>query len=183
MKKHAWLIIIVFAVCIVGIMVIRTSKEAFSNNNNNDNSSVSVDMPLTSTTTCNNFCGPTAKCAMTGTQCSSDPDCSGCSIPSSSNLSSSKEVVGDNDAGKMSSGVGLNYSTLTSGYGTREKRIKGRNEKPPQANFGANTWRHSFNEGQKLYLQRYDANDHTHYPLMYSVTGEFSGHGPRPANY
>ena len=37
-----------------------------------------VNLPLNTTTTCQNFCGPTARCAITGHQCSSDADCPGC---------------------------------------------------------------------------------------------------------
>ena len=38
----------------------------------------SVDLPLTTTYSCKNFCGPPARCSITGQQCTSDIDCPGC---------------------------------------------------------------------------------------------------------
>jgi hypothetical protein len=37
-----------------------------------------VNLPLTDTYSCQNFCGPTARCSVTGQQCSADIDCPGC---------------------------------------------------------------------------------------------------------
>ena len=37
-----------------------------------------VDLPLTTSYSCTNFCGPTARCSITGQQCSADIDCPGC---------------------------------------------------------------------------------------------------------
>lgn len=37
-----------------------------------------VNLPLTTTYSCTNFCGPTARCSITGQQCSADIDCPGC---------------------------------------------------------------------------------------------------------
>jgi hypothetical protein len=48
----------------------------------NQNYSHSVDLPLTTTYSCKNFCGPTSKCAITGEQCFIDADCKGCTIES-----------------------------------------------------------------------------------------------------
>ena len=146
-----------------------------------------VNLPLNTTYTCQNFCGPTARCAITGQQCLSDTDCPGCQ-PYSPPLPKTKDCIpGNNDAGKLTSGVTPTYSLLTSGYGTRERVItKDLYSKPSQANFGYNTWRQSFNEEQELFNKRYKPNQlqfMPNYPQMYSITGEFTGDGPLPSNY
>ena len=38
----------------------------------------SVDLPLTTKYSCQNFCGPTGRCAITGQQCFTDIDCPAC---------------------------------------------------------------------------------------------------------
>jgi len=58
--------------------------------------------------------------------------------------------------------------------------------KPAQANFGVNTWRTSFDEGEALFNKRYKPNQLKYmpkYPPMYSATGEFIGDGPLPSNF
>lgn len=146
-----------------------------------------VNLPLNTTYSCQNFCGPTARCAITGQQCLSDTDCPGCQ-PYSPPLPNTKDCIpGNNDAGKLTSGVTPTYSPLTSGYGTRERIItKDLYSKQSQANFGYNTWRQSFNEEQELFNKRYKPNQlqfMPNYPQMYSITGEFTGDGPLPSNY
>ena len=146
-----------------------------------------VNLPLNTTYSCQNFCGPTARCAITGQQCLSDTDCPGCQ-PYSPPLPKTKDCIpGNNDAGKLTSGVTPTYSPLTSGYGTRERIItKDLYSKPSQANFGYNTWRQSFNEEKELFNKRYKPNQlqfMPNYPQMYSITGEFTGDGPLPSNY
>jgi len=163
--------------------------ECFTNGSVQEDSKTShtVNLPLNTTYTCQNFCGPTARCAITGQQCLSDTDCPGCQ-PYSPPLSKTKDCIpGNNDAGKLTSGVTPTYSPLTSGYGTRERVItKNLYSKPSQANFGYNTWRQSFNEEQELFNKRYKPNQlqfMPNYPQMYSITGEFTGDGPLPSNY
>ena len=146
-----------------------------------------VDLPLTTKYSCQNFCGPTARCAITGQQCFTDIDCPGCQ-PYSPPLSKTNGCIpGNDDAGKLTVGVTPTYSPLTTGYGTREKVItKNMYARPPQANFGYDTWGNSFNEGQKLFNKRYKPNQLQYmpnYPPMYSITGEFIGDGPLPSNY
>jgi hypothetical protein len=147
----------------------------------------SVDLPLTTTYTCNNFCGPQARCAITNQQCSADIDCPGCQ-PYSPPLKFSKGCIpGNDDAGKLTVGVTPTYSSLTTGYGTKERIItKNFYSQPLQANFGYDTWGQTFNEGQKLFNKRYKPNQLEYmpnYPTMYSLTGEFVGDGPLPSNY
>lgn len=163
--------------------------ECFTNGPVQEDSKTShtVNLPLNTTYTCQNFCGPTARCAITGQQCLSDIDCPGCQ-PYSPPLPKTKDCIpGNNDAGKLTSGVTPTYSPLTSGYGTRERVItKDLYSKPSQANFGYNTWRQSFNEEQELFNKRYKPNQlqfMPNYPQMYSITGEFTGDGPLPSNY
>jgi hypothetical protein len=164
--------------------------ECFTGNNIPESSKTShtVDLPLNKTYSCKNFCGPTSRCYITGQQCFTDIDCPGCQ-PYSPPLkkSSSKNIPGNNDAGKLTLGVTPDYSPLTSGFGTKERIItKDLYGKPAQANFGYDTWGASFNEGQQLFNQRYKPNQLPYmpkYPPMYSITGEFIGDGPLPSNY
>ena len=148
----------------------------------------SVDLPLTTTYSCKNFCGPTSRCSITGQQCLSDIDCPGCQ-PYVPPLPPSKIdcVRGDNDAGKLTVGVTPTYSPLTYGYGTRERIITDDlYGKPAQPNFGVNTWINAFNESEELFNKRYKPQDLQYmpkYPPMYSITGDFLGDGPLPSNY
>ena len=104
-----------------------------------------VDLPLTTTYSCKNFCGPTSRCSITGQQCLADIDCPGCQPYSPS-------VPGDNDAGKLTLGATPQYSSLTSGYGTQELEITtNMYSKPAQPNFGVDTWSDEFNEDKKLH--------------------------------
>lgn len=160
--------------------------ECFSNQENSSTSHT-VNLPLNTTYSCQNFCGPTARCAITGQQCFTDVDCPGCQ-PYSPPLPKTKDCIpGNDDAGKLTVGVTPTYSPLTTGFGTREKIItKDMNSRPAQPNFGVNTWQQSFNEGQELFNKRYKPNQLQYmpnYPPMYSITGEFIGDGPLPSNY
>jgi hypothetical protein len=152
------------------------------------NISHTVDLPLTTKNSCQNFCGPNARCAITGQQCFTDIDCSGCQSSSSPSQSNTPDCIpGDNNAGKLTVGVTPSYSPLTSGYGTRERIITNDlYSKAPEANFGVDTWSDSFDETQQLFDRRYKPNQlqfMPNYPEMYSITGHFSTDGPLPANY
>ena len=150
-----------------------------------------VNLPLTTTYTCNNFCGPTARCSVTGHQCSADTDCPGCQRIQSGNNTvytqqSTANVPGDNDAGKLTLGVTPQYSSLTSGYGTHETIITNNmGSKPAAPNFGVNTWLGEYNEGRSLFDKRYKPNNlqfMPNYKQRYSLTGEFMDDGPFPSN-
>jgi hypothetical protein len=168
----------------------------YSRENITDKTTHTVDLPLNTRYSCKNFCGPTARCAITGQQCLADIDCPGCQPYLPPVLSKSKTnpfsktqecIPGTNDSGKLTVGVTPNYSPLTSGYGTREKIITDdMYAQPPQPNFGVDTWGKSFNESQELFNRRYKPNQlqfMPNYPPMYSITGEFIGDGPLPSNY
>lgn len=156
--------------------------ECFSNK-----TSHTVDLPLTTTYSCKNFCNPSSRCAVTGQQCFTDIDCPGCQpyVPPL-NKDQSNNVPGNDDAGKLTWGVTPQYSSLTSGYGTREKIITDNVfSKPSDPNFGVNTWKSEYNEELKLFDQRYKPNKLPYmpqYPERYSLSGEFIEDGPLPSN-
>lgn len=144
----------------------------------------SVDLPLTTTYTCNNFCSPTARCAMTGQQCLADADCPGCQKGSPNARASSAPVPGANDGGKMTVGVTPQYSTLTSGYGTHQRIIS--NDPPAQANFGPKVWLPGYQEEKAMFDKRYQPGPiqfMPSYPSRDTATGEFVDDGPLAANY
>jgi hypothetical protein len=145
-----------------------------------------VNLPLTTRYSCSNFCGPTARCSISGQQCTADIDCPGC-LPYSPPLSSLKtNIRGENDAGKLTVGETPTYSTLTTDIGTQAKLFyKNQFKKPPQANFGIDTWRNKFNIGEKLYKKRYECEKYPFkmkYPNRYSDTGLFIEDGPLASN-
>lgn len=161
--------------------------ECFENSQTSSQTSHTVNLPLNTTYSCQNFCGPAARCALTGQQCLADTDCSGCQ-PYSPPLTKTADCIpGNDDAGKLTVGVTPTYSPLTTGYGTKERIItKDMYSKPSQANLGYDTWGQSFNETQDLFNKRYKPNQLQYmpnYPPMYSITGEFIGDGPLPSNY
>ena len=150
-----------------------------------------VNLPLTTTYSCKNFCGPTARCSITGQQCSADIDCPGCQpysppLSKAKNIYSGDSVPGDNDAGKLTFGITPQYSPLTSGYGTRERVITSNMySKPAVANFGVDIWTRKFNEDKKLFDQRYKPTQGKYmpdYPKRYTLTGEFIEDGPYASN-
>lgn len=150
-----------------------------------------VDMPLTTTSSCSNFCGPTSRCAKTGEQCFTDIDCPGCQ-PKTKGQNSSKNtnntnIVGDNAAGKLTFSLTPQYSTLTTDMGTRAMTFLGKDfSKTPSPTFGINTWRDDFDGEQKLFNKRYKPPDSLQYmpsyPQRYSVTGDFIEDGPLASN-
>ena len=146
-----------------------------------------VNLPLTTTYSCTNYCGPTAKCAVTGEQCFTDVDCKGCQPDTPSQKKKPEYIDGNDDAGKLTVGVTPTYSSLTAGFGTKERIVtKDMYSRPSQANFGIDTWGNAFNEGQTLFNKRYKSHQlkfMPKYPQMYTMTGEFITDGPLPSNY
>ena len=172
--------------------------EQFSNNfgNVSGNTNHRVDLPLTTTYSCNNFCGPTSICSITGQQCLTDVDCSGCNPESdpisynygstSTSTSTSTSILGDNDAGKLTFGSTSPYSPLTSGYGTKQRVITSNMySKPITPNFGTNNWSVAFKETDSLFNKRYKPEKlkfMPNYPERYSLTGDFIVDGPFASN-
>lgn len=183
----------IFLFVLILFAVLNVKIEGFNLPENSDTSHT-VDLPLNTTQSCKNFCGPTARCSITGQQCFTDKDCPGCQNMNNSNSNSnsnnlndiswSKGVPGDNDAGK-SVGMAPSYSSLTSGYGTQELVIS--NAPPIKANFGVDNWSKSANSSQELYDKRYKPPSQMefmpNYKSTYGVTGIFSNDGPLPSNY
>jgi hypothetical protein len=147
-----------------------------------------VNLPLTTRYSCNNFCGPTARCSITGQQCFTDIDCPGCQPydPPSKNINESTSVPGNDGAGKLTWGMTPQYSPLTTGYGTQEKIITDNMfSKPYMPNFGINTWLTRFNKERKIFNRRYKPPRISYtpdYPKRYSLTGEFIENGPLASN-
>ena len=162
--------------------------ECFTSGENSNATSYTVNLPLTTTYSCKNFCGPTARCSITGQQCFADIDCPGCQpySPPLSKKFKSQCIPGDNDAGKLTLGVTPTYSPLTSGYGTKETIITSNMySKPGIPDFGVNTWLSEFNEEQQLFNKRYKPYQLKYMPNYqgrYSLTGEFIEDGPFPSN-
>jgi hypothetical protein len=147
-----------------------------------------VNLPLTTTYSCKNFCGPTARCSITGQQCFTDIDCPGCQ-PYSPPLPKDAGacISGDDDAGKLTLGVTPQYSSLTVGYGTKAKIVT--NDvfsQPPQANLGVDTWTSTSNQVLGLYDERYKPPSSLKYMPdysgRYSLTGSFIDDGPIASN-
>ena len=159
--------------------------ETFTNN-----TSHTVDLPLTNTYSCTNFCGPTARCAITGHQCFADTDCPGCqqnTTDMSNNQVTNTVIPGENDAGKLTWGVTPQYSTLTTDIGTQAKLItKDKFSKPVKPNFGIDTWKSSFDQSKQLFDERYKPPNNIQfmptYPNRYSLSGVFIEEGPIASN-
>jgi hypothetical protein len=182
-------IITIFLLYFIFKMIHYLSSEGYIiecfTNTDYSKTSHTVDLPLTNTYNCSNFCNPLSRCAITGQQCFTDIDCPGCQPLNSNSKNKTTDCVpGYNDAGKLTVGVTPQYSSLTTGYGTQKTIIS--ENTPAQPNFGVNTWRSSFNDGQLLFNKRYKPNQLLYmpnYPSQYSMTGEFLGDGPLPSNY
>ena len=186
-----WIFIIVVLIYLVFKMIHSLSAQGYIvecfTNQESSNTSHTVDLPLTNSVSCQNFCGPTSRCAITGQQCFTDIDCPGCQPSTPFQKKTGGCIPGDNDAGKLTVGVTPQYSSLTSGYGTQKAIITDKlYGKPLKPNFGVDTWRASFDAAQNLFNRRYKPNQLQYmpnYPPMYSATGEFIGDGPLPSNY
>jgi hypothetical protein len=170
------------------------SFQQLNNSSLNNSRSHSVDLPLTTTYSCSNFCGPKSTCAKTGQQCFTDVDCPGCQ-PLSKNYNyyitqtnqNENTIVGDNAAGKLTFGQTPQYSDLTSDIGTKALPFLDKEfSKTLTPTFGVNTWRSSFDAEQKLFDKRYkppsNLENMPSYSPRYSVTGDFIENGPLASN-
>jgi hypothetical protein len=163
-------------------------KECFVQERNNGSTSHTVDLPLTSKYSCRNFCGPSSRC-ITGQQCFADIDCPGCqpNLPPINN-NHSTNVIGNNEAGKLTWGQTPQYSSLTSNELVDNSTIIYNTNSPaPQANFGINTWASSAKQGQLLFDERYQPPNNLQfmpkYKKRYELLGDFITDGPLPSNY
>jgi len=145
-----------------------------------------VDLPLTTTTSCQNMCGPNNRCSLTGEQCSSDIDCYGCN-PYTKQLKpdNSQLLRGENDAGKLTTEENPTCSSLTTDIGTQAKLINSPNTPPPEYFKGVNTWKTTYEAGKQLFDKRYNPSAQSfmpNYPERKSLSGEFEYNGPLAAN-
>ena len=145
-----------------------------------------VDLPLTTTYSCTNMCGPMARCYKTGHQCTSDIDCPGCQPYVPPLISSNKNIPGDNDAGKLTFGATPRYSELTTDIGTHARVItKDKFAKPPAPDLGINTWIDKFNKDTKQFDSIFKPPQLEYMPTYdkrYSLSGEFIDDGPLASN-
>jgi hypothetical protein len=145
-----------------------------------------VNLPLTTTYSCKNMCGPQSRCAITGHQCTSDIDCPGCQPYVPPLKSSNKDVPGDNDAGKMTFGQTPRYSVLTTDIGTQARLITNNKfSKPSSPYFGINTWIDDFKKQNKEFDEKFKPPQLEYMPKYdnrYSLSGEFIDNGPLASN-
>lgn len=152
----------------------------------------SVDLPINTTTSCKNMCGPNAQCSITREQCTSDVDCYGCQPPPPVIYNNnSKPVIGDNDAGKLTFNQTPQYSVLTTDIGTEAAYFNGPKAKVPQPYLGIDKWTTPANIGMQYFYKAYNYQYITEpdkfinlpkYPVHESATGLFLDIGPLPSN-
>jgi hypothetical protein len=147
-----------------------------------------VNLPINTSFSCKNMCGPLARCSITGEQCTSDVDCFGC-VPKINKKKqiNTENVLGVDESGKLTMGVTPTYSTLTTDIGTRASLInKDTNEKPPEYNLGVDLWKSSFDNDYKLFNKRYkppgNLTYEPNYPNRFTMSGEFMDDGPLASN-
>jgi len=189
--KFIVLIVLLLAFVFSLFCVIFQNKEGYDNISDNFNyinslqKTHDVDLPINTTTTCENKCGPPNRCSITGEQCSSDLDCYGCLPPSKNVNLLSMGPPGYYDAGKTTDGQTPTYSVLTTDIATETATIS---DKPPVSYFqGVNTWKKSFDTGNALYQERYNPSIAfqqfvPRYPVRPTLSGEFLDNGPPAAN-
>lgn len=159
-----------------------------SNTKEDDRTTHTVSMPLNTTFTCKNMCGPPNRCSITGQQCMADIDCPGCEPPTSTGDDSQlpEKLVGENDSGKLTTAMTPNYSELTSDIGSRARLITAdKYEKSMSPYRGINTWEGQFNLSQKLFDDRYrpaGLKGMPSYPKQHSLSGAFDTDGPLASN-
>jgi hypothetical protein len=168
-----------------------------------------VNLPINDPVSCKNFCGPNAKCLLTGEQCTSDINCYGCKPvqkpQSQQQQNAIEEIKPYDDAGKLGQNQGLQYSPLTTGFngknadfsqiypGSKDAQLK----VPYQ---GVDLWMDSFNKGLQLYNKKRESADKYNvaslgfdfeskkqyyepkYPMTLSATGQFYETTPPASN-
>jgi hypothetical protein len=161
-------------------------------NTNSPDFSHTVDLPLnTKYSSCLNFCGPKARCAITGTQCLADIDCSGCQPvlppPPPYLTAIVKPYFG---SGNLTYNINPQYSKLTTDIGSRALFFD-KNAEVPKTYLGIDKWTPSFNYGLKLaddkLAYQYSAAHEPYkflpsYPTTETVTGLFYDIGPTASN-
>jgi len=194
MKKSENIILGLGILCILLLLgIFQWGNYLISNNflqegfSENLYSTHNVNLPINTSYSCSNFCGPPGRCSKTGQQCLADIDCPGCQPYSPPLRRINKDVPGENDAGKITTAQYPTFSSLTTDIGTQAKIFRANNVKKgsPQANFGPNLWRNKYNKEEELFDERYKPKVlkfMRNYPYRYTLSGEFLTNGPLPAN-
>lgn len=168
-----------------------------------------VNLPINDPVSCKNFCGPNAKCLLTGEQCTSDIDCYGCNPgPKPQSDCTTEEVEPYDATGKLVQNLGLQYSPLTTGYDKHNTDFAQIYEGSKDAQLtvpyqGLDLWTDSFNKGLELYNRKRESADEyaqgksnaiplaskskmpyyeAKYPLTVSLTGQFYETTPPASN-
>ena len=167
-----------------------------------------VDLPLTTSYSCKNFCGPKSQCAITREQCTSDIDCQGCNPGPKPEEPCTTEAVPPYDNGGKLGQQGLQYSPLTTGYNNHNADFAELYPGAKDAELtvpyqGLDLWTKSFNEGLKLYNKSRESADEysegisnaiplaskgkmpfyeAKYPMTVSATGQFYQTTPPASN-
>jgi len=194
MAKTFPYIYLIITICLFILLMWATSymfRNHYISENFTSGTTHNVNLPLTTTTSCKNMCGPPGRCSITGTQCLSDIDCYGCRPNTSPDLSNTfflenKFIIGDDAAGKKSYLAPM-YSPLTHDTSYNAKvMISDPYSSPPEAYPGFDTWTSKAADMREIYdftyLPSVDTPYMSKYPMRYSVTGQFRNTGPFASN-
>ena len=154
--KHSFLIRYILFICIIGFICFLfffrniPIKGLFEGlvDLGDPSTNHNVNQPINTTYQCSNMCGPLSRCSITGEQCTSDVDCTGCQ-PKIQPQTDTKNTRGQNDAGKLTTEQTPTYSTLTTDIGTQATLYNKLKIPPTTYNKGLNTWRSSFDVDKK----------------------------------
>ena len=130
-----------------------------------------VNLPINTSTSCKNMCGPPNRCSITGTECLSDIDCYGCQPNSSPDLSNTflnknNQISGYSQAGKLSF-LAPEYSPLIHDIGTRSKPLQDNPYiDPPSYNWGFDEWTKKNINMRTVYDKRYEVPPKTVFSLI-----------------
>ena len=151
-----------------------------------------VDLPINTTYSCENMCGPQSQCSITREQCTSDIDCYGCQPPTQYNDDlNNKKIKPYNDAGRLIYNQNPQYSVLTTDIGTNASYFRSKNKKVPKPYLGIDKWMNSANIGMQYYYKAHNYPFITNpdkfyylpeYKVSESATGLFVDYGPIAAN-
>lgn len=180
-------------------MIVPYPKDAVINYNdvNSQEYTHTVNLPINDPVSCRNFCGPNAKCVLTGEQCSADIDCQGCKpIEKPRSECITKDVKPYESSGKLTQNIGLHYSPLINENNRDYDYLSDEMKTIVKPYMGKDMWTKSFNEGLKLYNKKREAADKygykldfgytdanaPKYPMSISATGEFYETTPPSSN-
>ena len=176
-----------------GVYLTKNMVECFTVDRGDPSTNHTVDLPINTSFSCKNMCGPNSRCSITGDQCSSDIDCPGCQppVPEKEIQALKEEVPGYDDSGKLTTEMVPRFSVLTTDIGTQAGIYKeeSRFAQVPSYNIGYNIWRKTFDDGSFLFHQKYTPEPEIlkkafapQYQKRTTLSGEFTDVGPLPSN-